>query len=172
MIITPYFCRLNILGNLNDIIVDSTIDVFRLLPELASTGVTWSDLPTTVKKSIISSVDKYLDDNSSFPKTHDILTSLVSLSAKWSDFPKTITTKMTALINANSITNKNAARIIRSLGNLNANISDIVTRNTNTVGSLDKFVGDMDANDIIILLKVFNIFILRPSNTNNTTNRD
>ena len=129
------------------------MDVFRLLPELASTGVVWTDLPTTVKKSIIGSVDKYLDNNSSFPTTDDMLTSLVSLSVKLSDFPRTVKTKMTALINTNSVTNKNAARIIRNLGNLNANISDIVTTNTNTAGSLDKFLEDMDANDIIILLK-------------------
>jgi len=144
---------LNILGNLNNIIVNSTVDVFRLLPELASTGLIWTDLPTTVKKSIISSVDKYLDNNSSFAKTDDMLTSLVSLSVKLSDFPKTIKTKMTALVNTNSVTNKNAARIIRNLGNLYANISEIVTTNTNTAGSLDKFLVDMDANDIIILLK-------------------
>ena len=129
------------------------MDVFRLLPELASTGVVWTDLPMTVKKSIIGIVDKYLDNNSSIPTTDDMLTSLVSLSVKLSDFPKTVKTKMIALINTNSVTNKNAARIIRNLGNLNANISDIVTTNTNTAGSLDKFLEDMDANDIIILLK-------------------
>ena len=129
------------------------MDVFRLLPELASTGVVWTDLPMTVKKSIIASVDKYLDNSSSFPTTIDMLTSLVSLSVKLSDFPKTVKTKMISLINTNSVTNKNAARIIRNLGNLNANISDIVTTNANTAGSLDKFLEDMDANDIIILLK-------------------
>jgi len=129
------------------------VDVFRLLPELASTGVVWTDLPMTVKKSIIASVDKYLDNSSSFPTTIDMLTSLVSLSVKLSDFPKTVKTKMISLINTNSVTNKNAARIIRNLGNLNANISDIVTTNANTAGSLDKFLEDMDANDIIILLK-------------------
>lgn len=144
---------MNVLGHLNSIIVNSTVDVFRLLPELASTGVVWTDLPTTVKKSIIGIVDKYLDNNSSIPTTDDMLTSLVSLSVKLSDFPKTVKTKMIALINTNSVTNKNAARIIRNLGNLNANISDIVTTNTNTAGSLDKFLEDMDANDIIILLK-------------------
>lgn len=128
---------------------------------MSTMEVTWVDLSDSLRKTIVLSIDKKIDINNYDTNIDDILASLVSLSVKWSDLPKVVTAKMVAPINlqGSTVTNKSRARIIRSFGNLGANITDIVYDNPTTDGILDNFLSDMGTNDIIVLLKVCSYLI-------------